>query len=123
MRNPLESFALSQLAKVQEGMAEAVREAERELRATKVEAVSGGGAVRVSANGLGELIDVTLDPNVLTTEPEQVRLLEDLIAAAVRDVIAKASQKASEVRQQKLKASGPFAMLEQLGIDLDMLGQ
>lgn len=123
MRNPLESFALSQLAKVQQDMAEAAQEAERELRATKLEAVSGGGAVRVTANGLGELIDVTLDPNVLTSEPEQVRLLEDLIAAAVRDVLEKASQKASEVRQQKLKASGPFAMLEQMGIDLDMLGQ
>jgi DNA-binding protein YbaB len=123
MRNPLESFALSQLAKVQEDMAEAAQEAEKELRATKLEAVSGGGAVRVTANGLGELIDVTLDPNVLTAEPEQVRLLEDLIAAAVRDVLEKASRKASEVRQQKLKASGPFAMLEQMGIDLDMLGR
>jgi DNA-binding protein YbaB len=104
-------------------MAEAAQEAEKELRATKLEAVSGGGAVRVAANGLGELIDVTLDPNVLTAEPEQVRLLEDLIAAAVREVLEKASRKASEVRQQKLKASGPFAMLQQMGIDLDMLGQ
>ena len=123
MRNPLESLALSQLAKIQQDLAQAAQEAESELRATKLEAVSGGGAVRVSANGLGELIDVRLDPNVLTTEPEQVRLLEDLIAAAVRDVLDKASAKASEVRQQKLKTSGPFAMLEQFGIDLDMLGQ
>ena len=123
MRNPLEKLALAQLAKVQEGLAEAVQEAERELRATKLEAVSGGGAVRVTANGLGELIDVTLDPNVLTAEPDQVRLLEDLIAGAIRDVMAKASEKAAEVRQEKLKGSGPFAMLQQLGIDLDMMGQ
>jgi len=123
MRNPFEKFALSQLAKMQQDLAEATQEAERELRATKLEATSGGGAVRATANGLGDLIDVKLDPNVLTTEPDQLRLLEDLIAAAVRDVMEKASQTAAEVRQEKLKGSGPFAMLEQLGIDLDMIGQ
>jgi DNA-binding protein YbaB len=122
MRNPLEQFAMSQLANLQQGLAEAAAEAERELRATKLEAVSGGGAVRVTANGLGELIDVKLDPNVITTEPDQVSLLEDLIADAVRNVMELASQRSAEVRQEKLKASGPFAMLEQMGIDLSAFG-
>ncbi|MGQ9732243.1 MAG: YbaB/EbfC family nucleoid-associated protein [Candidatus Zipacnadales bacterium] len=123
MRNPLQKFAISQLAHIQQSVAAAAAEAETELRATKIEASSGGGAVRVAANGLGELIEVKLDPNVITTEPEQVSLLEDLIAEAVRNVMEKASAKAMEVRQQKLKATSPFSMLQDLGIDLNMFGQ
>jgi len=123
MRNPLQQFALSQLAGIQQSLAEAADEADRELRATKLASVSGGGAVRVTANGLGEIIEVKLDPNVITTEPDALALLEDLIAAAVRDVLGKASAKTIEVRRQKLKEAGPFAMLEQFGINLDAMGQ
>jgi len=123
MRNPLQQFALSQLAGIQQSLAEAADEADRELRATKLESVSGGGAVRVTANGLGEVIEVKLDPSVITTEPDALALLEDLIAGAVRDVLGQASARTNEVRQQKLKEAGPFAMLEQFGINLDALGQ
>lgn len=122
MRNPLEQFAMSQLAALQQSLMQAAEEAETELRNTKLEASSGGGAVRVTANGLGELIEVKLDPNVITTEPDQVRLLEDLIAAAVRNVMELAASRAAEVRQAKLRSSGPFAMLEQMGIDLTAFG-
>jgi len=122
MRNPLESFALSQLTKMQEGLAEATEAAEHELRATKLEASAGGGAVRIAANGLGEIIDVKLDPNVITSEPDQVELLEALIASAVRDVLAQAAEKSAEVRQEKMRQSGPIGMLESMGISPDSLG-
>jgi len=122
MRNPLEQLAMSQLANIQQSLTEAAEEADRELRSTKLEAASGGGAVRVTANGLGELIAVKLDPNVITAEADQVALLEDLIAEAVRNVMELAAERAAEVRRTRLKASGPFAMLEQMGIDLSALG-
>jgi DNA-binding protein YbaB len=122
MRNPLEQLAMSQLGNLQRSLVEAAEEAQRELRNTKLEASSGGGAVRVTANGLGELIDVKLDPHVITSEEDQVALLEALIADAVRNVMELASQRAAQVRQEKLKASGPFAMLEQMGIDLSAFG-
>jgi len=122
MRNPFEQFAMSQLANVQQSLAEAAAEADQELRATKLEASSGGGAVRVAANGLGELIEVKLDPNVIASEPDQVSLLEALIAEAVRNVMALAAERRVRVHQEKLKASGPFAMLEQMGIDLSAFG-
>jgi DNA-binding protein YbaB len=119
MRNPLQQFALTQLASAQQKLAEASEEADRELRSTKLEAISGGGAVRATANGLGEIIEIKLDPNVISAEPDQVALLEDLIAAAVRDVMALAAERGSEVRQRKIRDSGPFAMLREFGIDLD----
>lgn len=122
MRNPLEQFAMSQLAALQRSLMEAAQAAESELRNTKLEASSGGGAVRVTANGLGELIEVKLDPNVITTEPDQVALLEDLIATAVRNVMELAASRAAEIRRQKLRSSAPFAMLEQMGIDLTAFG-
>jgi len=122
MRNPLEQLAMSQLANLQQSLAEAAEAADRELRNTKLEAASGGGAVRVTATGLGELIEVKLDPNVITNEEDQVALLEALIAEAVRNVMELASQRAAEVRRERLKASGPFAMLEQMGIDLSAFG-
>ncbi len=123
MKNPLQQFALSQLSNIQESIQEANAEAERELRATKVEGSAGGGAVRITANGLGEIIAVELDPNVLTTEPDEVVLLQDLIAAAIRECLERAAEKSAEVRQAKLRESGPFGMLEGMGIDLGSLGQ
>ncbi|HJN15806.1 MAG TPA: YbaB/EbfC family nucleoid-associated protein [Armatimonadota bacterium] len=123
MKNPLQQFALSQLGNIQESIAAATAAAEAELRATKVEGASGGGAVRITANGLGEIISVELDPNVITSEPDEVLLLQDLIAAAIRECLARAAEKGAEVRQSKLRESGPFGMLEDMGIDLDSLGQ
>ena len=59
-----------------------------------VETTVGGGMVTAVANGKQELASVKIDPEVV--DPEDVQMLEDLIVAAVNDVLAKAKDMVSQ---------------------------
>ncbi|MHC4820883.1 MAG: YbaB/EbfC family nucleoid-associated protein [Planctomycetota bacterium] len=52
------------------------------LRDRHIEGSSGGGAVTVFVNGQQELLKIRIKPEVV--DPEDVGMLEDLVAAAVR---------------------------------------
>lgn len=66
-------------AQAQAAMAASQAAAETELIGT-----SGGGVVRVTATGTGEVLDVALSPEVV--DPTDIETLQDLIVAAMRDV-------------------------------------
>ena len=95
----------NQLAGFQEGLVEAMEE----LAQTEVEGSAGGGVVKVTATGTGDITQVKIDPQV--ADSEEVELLEDLICAAVREAL----RKAQEVKRQRIMAATP---LGNLGIDL-----
>jgi len=67
---------------------------QEELRKTVVQGSSGGGMVSVEANGHGEILSVKMKPEVV--DPDDVEMLEDLIAAACSDAQAKAKQAMAE---------------------------
>jgi len=54
-----------------------------ELANTKIEATSGGGAVKVIINGQQEIQSVKISPEVVN--PQDVEMLEDLVLAAIKD--------------------------------------
>lgn len=54
-----------------------------ELAEKNVEASAGGGMVKVVMNGRHEVVSVTIDPEVV--DPQDVEMLEDLVAAAVTE--------------------------------------
>jgi DNA-binding YbaB/EbfC family protein len=66
-----------------------------ELEALRVEAGSGGDAVKVVLSGTKELHAVHIDPSAV--DPADVETLEDLIVAAFRE----ASRKVDEAVQKK----------------------
>ncbi len=80
---------LSQLGQVQQNL----REAHEEAAAKEVEGSSGGGAVKVRVSGALEVLSVKIDPSVV--DPEDVEMLEDLVLAAVRDGLERASSVAT----------------------------
>ncbi len=65
-------------------MQDELEEKKEKLAEEEVEASSGGGMVKVVANGNEEIIDIEIDPEVI--DPEEVEMLEDLILAALKDV-------------------------------------
>lgn len=67
-----------------------------EQGALELEVSVGGGMVTVKMNGLKQLLDVTIDPEVL--DPEDPGMVSDLIQAAVNE----AGRKVDEELQQKL---------------------
>lgn len=55
---------------------------------------AGGGAVKVTVTGALEFTDVEIDPAVV--DPDDVPMLQDLVLAAVRDALARASALSEE---------------------------
>jgi DNA-binding YbaB/EbfC family protein len=98
MLNPMQKMLESVLGKMQEGMKGALAE----LEEMKIEATAGGGAVKVTVNGLGEIYDIELDPQVVN--PDELGMLQDLLCSAVRE----AWSRAQEARQEKLMAATPL---------------
>lgn len=77
---------MGQVAQMQQGLAEAQASA----AAQEVEGASGGGVVRVTATGAMEFRSVSIDPAAV--DPGDVTMLEDLVLAAVHDVVAKVAE-------------------------------
>ena len=59
-----------------------IQEAQEKVEAIEAEGFAGAGLVRVRLKGKGELVDVTIDPSLLSDEAE---IIEDLIKAAHAD--------------------------------------
>ncbi len=64
--------------------AQAAMEATQAAADTELVGSSGGGVVRVTATGTGEVLDVAISPEVV--DPNDIETLQDLIVAAMRDV-------------------------------------
>lgn len=64
--------------------AQAAMEASQAAADTEVTGSSGGGVVRVTATGTGEVLAVSISPEVV--DPTDIETLQDLIVAAMRDV-------------------------------------
>lgn len=93
---------------------ELLEKKQAELAELRIEASSGGGMVKVVANGREEILDIKIDPEVV--DPQDVGMLEDLILAAVRE----AQAKAKEVAQKEM--SGLLSGLGLPNIGLPGLG-
>lgn len=74
--------------------------AQQELAAAEVTGAAGGGLVKVTMTGSGELTAVAIDPKAV--DPEDIESLQDLIVAAVRDGSRQVAELASD-------AMGPLA--------------
>ncbi|MFD3661347.1 YbaB/EbfC family nucleoid-associated protein [Streptomyces sp. NPDC058659] len=87
---------LLQAQKMQQDLARA----QDELAKTEVEGQAGGGLVKATITGSGELRGLVIDPKAV--DPEDTETLADLIVAAVHA----ANENAQQLQQAKL---GPLA--------------
>lgn len=76
-------------------------EIQEELERKTVSAHAGGGIVEVVTNGKGRVQKVTIDPSVV--DPNDVEMLEDLIAAAASEAFRRAQE---EMEAQMRQAAG-----------------
>ena len=66
---------------------------QEELGSKTVEASSGGGMVRVVANGKQQIVSIEIEKEVV--DPEDVEMLQDLALAAVNDALSKSQEMVS----------------------------
>lgn len=82
--------------------AQQMMEAQQAASEREIEGVAGGGVVRVRTTGTGQVLGVTIDPEVV--DPNDVAMLEDLVVAALHDMNAK-------LLEIQREAMGPLAGL------------
>lgn len=77
-----------------------MEQVKRDLERVIVESQTGGGAVRVVANGQMRIVSIRIDHAMLsslveTTNPDDRAMAEDLIAGAVNSALEKAKEAAA----------------------------
>jgi len=85
---------LNQMMKQMQKMQADMAAAQDALAATTVEGSAGGGMVKVTVTGAGEVQSVHIAPEVV--DPDDVEMLEDLVLAAVGDGLRRAQEMQSE---------------------------
>lgn len=67
--------------------------AQEQLANTVVEGVSGGGMVKATVNGHGDVLSVSISPEVV--DRNDVEMLEDLIISAIKEALKESRELAS----------------------------
>lgn len=81
---------MKQVKKMQKQM----EQAQEELKEKTVEGKAGGGMVTVVVNGHKEVLDITINEEVV--DPDDVEMLQDLVLAAVNDAMKNADELISQ---------------------------
>jgi DNA-binding YbaB/EbfC family protein len=76
---------LSKLMKQAQKMQEQMAKTQAELEQKVVEVSAGGGKVKVTANGAGEVIAIKIDKEVV--DPNDLEFLEEVILSGVKQAI------------------------------------
>ena len=66
---------------------------QEELADKTIETTSGGGMVKVVANGKQQIVSIEIEKEVV--DPDDVEMLQDLVLAAVNDALAKSQEMVS----------------------------
>jgi len=95
---------LGEIMKQAQAMQEKLQAAQARLAETEIEGQAGGGMVKLTLKGSGELIRVVLDESLLT--PGEGEIVADLIVAAHADAKRKLDAKQTEIMRD---VAGPLA--------------
>jgi nucleoid-associated protein EbfC len=96
---------LGNIMKQAKKMQERIGQLQQELEKKTIEAQTGGGMVRVVVNGKFEIVSLKIEKEVVN--PEDVEMLQDLIAAAVNEGVRKAQEMTS---QEMAKITGGLSI-------------
>ena len=72
---------------------EKIEQLQGELATLRIEGQSGGGMVTAQVDGQQKLIQIKIDPEILS---DDVEMVEDLVVAAIRQAMDKSKEESSE---------------------------
>lgn len=99
---------LANLMKQFQAMKENMEKAKLELKNEKIVVEVGGGTVKITVNGLGEVLDIDIDQSIISDRD----VLRDLLVSAINE----AMDRSRELMTEKLaQASGLPINLGKLG--------
>ena len=81
---------IGQLMKQAQQMQADMQKAQEEIASLEVSGESGGGMVKVVANGRQQVLTIVIEKDVV--DPNDVEMLQDLVLAAVNDALGKSQE-------------------------------
>ena len=88
---------LAGMLKQAQSMGSRMKEMNGQLSAMRAVGNAGGGLVEVEVNGLGEMMRISIDPDLL--EKKDRELIEDLVPAATNAALQKAREEQARTMQ------------------------
>ena len=88
---------LAGMLKQAQSMGSRMKEMNGQLSAMRAVGNAGGGLVEVEVNGLGEMMRISIDPDLL--EKKDRELIEDLVPAATNAALQKAKEEQARTMQ------------------------
>lgn len=85
---------MKQAQRIQQDMAKA----QDNLKNETVEATSGGGMVKVTANGQGDILAIEIKPEAVDTE--DIEMLQDMVLVAVNEAVEQAREMQAALMQK-----------------------
>lgn len=85
---------LGDMMKQLKTMQENIEKTKEEMKNERFSTTVGGGLVKITVNGLGELVDIEIDKSLLNEENED--LLRELIIGGVNEATKKSKEKMGE---------------------------
>lgn len=95
---------LQKMLKQAQEMQKKFTDMQEKLADEEAEGSSGGGMVKVTVNGKGEMRKLSIDPSLI--DPEDKEVLEDLVIAAFNDAKSKMDAAAGEKMSQLTSGMG-----------------
>lgn len=81
-----------------QAMKQKMAEMQEKVLQMEISGQSGGGMVRATLNGKGEIKKLKIDPQIVN--PAEIEMLEDLVAAAINDARNKVEEKVAGETQR-----------------------
>lgn len=97
-------FDMSKMQEMLGGMQEKAKDLEEKMKATSYKVKGGGGLIEVSANGAGEVIDITIDDSLL----EDKESLQILIISTINDALKMAEDNKKSQAMSMFGGVNPF---------------
>jgi DNA-binding YbaB/EbfC family protein len=95
---------LSMIMKKAQEMQSKMQDMQAKLDTVEIDGASGGGMVKVTINGKGNMKKISFDDSVVTTEDKE--MLEDLTVAAFNDAKEKLEKKLEEEMKDEMGSLG-----------------
>ncbi len=95
---------LGQMMKQAQEMQAKMAELQARMEHVELTGTAGAGLVSITLNGKGEMRRVSIDPSL--AKPDEVEVLEDLIAAAANDARANVEARVQEETRQLMGGLG-----------------
>ena len=101
-----EGLDMSKMGQMMEDLQSKAKEMEEQAKSVTMTAKAGGGMVEVTANGAGEIIDITIDDSIL----EDKESLQILMISAINDVFKMVEDNKKSQAMGMMGGLNPFGM-------------